>query len=285
LLKSYALENDEVVDVGAIWDDVNFVGKQVYAAEQSISFVERVLLVGSNTGDIVLDPFCGSGTMPVACLQLRRQFIANDSDGGGFRLSMERIEHSKPKGTSLTLLDEEQIVQLPIVWDRYRAVSPTEEDFIIELLKNGEGDKVEFKESLIWNHHTNSKNHNHQNTLKSMPAFMNSDGGIILLGVKDDSTLLGLQVDYEKANPQKKNSDGYALYLNQWIRASLGSTIAANYTVKFYEINDCHICAITISPSKTPVFLDKSFFIRNGNQTIELKPQEFYDYLNVRFHS
>lgn len=284
-LKSYATEDDFIVDVGPIWDDVSFVGKQVYAAEQSRLFAERVLQVGSEAGGIILDPFCGSGTIPVACLQLGRSFIANDSNGEGFRTSMERIENAKPKGTALALLEEDQVTQLPIVWNNYRAVSPTEEDAIIEMLKSGEGDRVEFKESLIWNHHTNSRNHSHQNVLKSIAGFMNSDGGTLLLGVKDDSTLMGLEIDFEKANPQKNNRDGFGLYLNQLVREKLGSTVTVNYSIRFFEINEFQLCVIDVLPSKFPVFLDKEFFIRNGNQTIQMKTQEFYNHLNVRFSS
>jgi DNA modification methylase len=284
-LKLYATDDDFIIDVGAIWDDVSFIGKPVYPTEQSITFAERVLLVGSEADDVVLDPFCGSGAIPLSCLQLKRQFIASDKNGDGFRLTMERIEVAKPQGTTLTLFDENEVVKLPIVWNKYRAVSPTEEDVVFEILKTGEGDRVEFKESLIWNHHTNSRNPSHLNVLKSLAAFMNSSGGTVILGVKDDSTLLGLEVDFDKANPQKRNSDGFALYLNQHIAQKLGDTVAVNYAVSFYEINERQLCVVNISASKFPVFLENEFYIRNGNQTRKLNCEEFYKYLNVHFPS
>lgn len=49
----------------------------------------------SNEGEIVLDPFCGSGTTGVACKQLRRQFIGCDIEPSYIALTQERIQQEE----------------------------------------------------------------------------------------------------------------------------------------------------------------------------------------------
>jgi len=51
-----------------------------HPTQKPISLLERVVSASSNAGDLVLDPFCGSGTTGVASLLLGRRFIGIDSD-------------------------------------------------------------------------------------------------------------------------------------------------------------------------------------------------------------
>ena len=45
----------------------------------------------SNVGDIVLDPFMGSGTTGVACKHLQRNFIGIELDDKYFQIAQDRI--------------------------------------------------------------------------------------------------------------------------------------------------------------------------------------------------
>lgn len=46
------------------------------------ALLERVILASTNEGDIVLDPFCGSGTTGAVALRHGRRFIGIDMDAG-----------------------------------------------------------------------------------------------------------------------------------------------------------------------------------------------------------
>jgi site-specific DNA-methyltransferase (adenine-specific) len=46
----------------------------------------------TDAGELVLDPFCGSGTTGVACLRLGRRFIGIEKDEGFARIATERLE-------------------------------------------------------------------------------------------------------------------------------------------------------------------------------------------------
>ena len=45
----------------------------------------------SDEGDVILDPFMGSGTTGVACINTNRNFIGMELDAGYFEVSKGRI--------------------------------------------------------------------------------------------------------------------------------------------------------------------------------------------------
>lgn len=53
--------------------------------------MERLVLASSNPGDIVLDPFCGSGTVPAVCRTLGRRFVACEINARYVELAEERL--------------------------------------------------------------------------------------------------------------------------------------------------------------------------------------------------
>ena len=53
--------------------------------------MERLVLASSKPGDIVLDPFCGSGTVPVVCRHLGRQFLACEINAKYVKLADQRL--------------------------------------------------------------------------------------------------------------------------------------------------------------------------------------------------
>lgn len=55
-------------------------------------FIKALLKMFSKEGDIVLDPFIGSGSTAVACLQLNRKFIGFEIEEKYCKLAMERIK-------------------------------------------------------------------------------------------------------------------------------------------------------------------------------------------------
>lgn len=45
----------------------------------------------TNKGDIVLDPFCGSGTIAVACKLLGRNFICFEKNKEYYEMALKRL--------------------------------------------------------------------------------------------------------------------------------------------------------------------------------------------------
>jgi DNA modification methylase len=58
--------------------------------------VERVMKASSNPGDVVLDPFMGSGTTAVVAVRLGRRFIGFEINEEYVRLSAKRLDGTQP---------------------------------------------------------------------------------------------------------------------------------------------------------------------------------------------
>ncbi len=54
--------------------------------------LERIVLASTNEGDVVLDPFCGSGTSGVATSRHKRYFIGIDTEPEYLAIAKKRLE-------------------------------------------------------------------------------------------------------------------------------------------------------------------------------------------------
>lgn len=77
--------NQDGKNPGDVWGDIKqltYKSKELVSREMLNTIqkperlMERLILASSHRGDIVFDPFCGSGTVPVVCKRLERNFIA-----------------------------------------------------------------------------------------------------------------------------------------------------------------------------------------------------------------
>ena len=66
-----------------------------YPTQKPIELYERVIKASSNEGDIVLDPFAGCATTPVAAERLGRQWVGIDIWEGSYDLVKERMEDNR----------------------------------------------------------------------------------------------------------------------------------------------------------------------------------------------
>jgi len=68
-----------------------------YPTQKPVALLDRVIKSSSNPGDVVLDPFCGSGTTLVAALKLDRSAIGIDANERAVEVAQERLsEWQKP---------------------------------------------------------------------------------------------------------------------------------------------------------------------------------------------
>jgi DNA modification methylase len=60
-----------------------------------VELIKRIVLLTTNEGDTILDPFMGSGTTGVACVQTGRNFIGIEIDPGYFKIAEKRIKDAQ----------------------------------------------------------------------------------------------------------------------------------------------------------------------------------------------
>ena len=65
---------------------------QGHPTVKPISLIERLTKISTNENDIVFDPFMGSGTTGIACMNLKRNFIGCELDTEYFEIAKSRVE-------------------------------------------------------------------------------------------------------------------------------------------------------------------------------------------------
>lgn len=145
---------------------------------------------------------------------------------------------------------------------------------ILTLIAQGEGSKLEFKETLRVDIKQNITNDSVLfSSLKIIVAYLNTDGGKLLIGVSDKLEIKGLEPDYNigKAN----NSDGFELQLRGFIQTDiLPHPLNSNQImVEFITLPEGEICKVEVKPlDKAEIAtLRGDVFIRDGNRALKLK--------------
>jgi len=66
--------------------------KRYHPTQKNLKMIKELIKIHSNEGDIILDPFMGSGTTGVACKNLDRKFIGIELDKKYYDISVKRME-------------------------------------------------------------------------------------------------------------------------------------------------------------------------------------------------
>ena len=80
-----------------LWTDISPLQSQSqertgFPTQKPVVLYERIIEASSNSGDLVLDPFCGCATTPIAAERLGRQWVGIDIWDGAYKIVLERLE-------------------------------------------------------------------------------------------------------------------------------------------------------------------------------------------------
>lgn len=99
-LKRYLSEMSGGV-MGTIWTDIPPINSQAqerlgYPTQKPLALLDRILAASTNSGDVVLDPFCGCGTAVHAAQKMNRQWIGIDITHLAISLVERRLKDAFP---------------------------------------------------------------------------------------------------------------------------------------------------------------------------------------------
>jgi site-specific DNA-methyltransferase (adenine-specific) len=77
-----------------------------HPTQKPLRLVRRALLASTKEGDLVFDPFCGSGTTAVAAKELNRAFVGAELEREFAGLAARRI-HATRRGSLLREISEQ----------------------------------------------------------------------------------------------------------------------------------------------------------------------------------
>ena len=138
------------------------------------------------------------------------------------------------------------------------------------LIAAGESSTVEYKATLRWNidagmHDVNTITHS---VLKTIAAFMNTDGGTLLIGVTDAGGFFGLDAD------GFDNDDAFLRFLMDKARSALGSVAAAHLNPAVVKMPSGSVCVVECTRSEELVYVKKKdseiCYARQGPTTVPI---------------
>lgn len=156
----------------------------------------------------------------------------------------------------------------------------------MELIKGGETETVEFKQS--WRYDVQQKQIDPsgvvlESAIKAIASFMNTNGGLLFLGVHDSGEIIGLEdSDFlqfkRKALNQLGLQDSLKKVIDDQLRRSLGAAVATLIKVSFEIFDGKTICVVSVLPSSQDVFFGDKYFIRASASCRELSIKEYSEY-------
>jgi predicted HTH transcriptional regulator len=183
---------------------------------------------------------------------------------------------------SQDLFQQNDLLVAGLAYERSPISSPPIEA-LRTLIAGGESERVEFKQTLRWDVETQTLNRKLEDiVIKTVAGFANQAGGVLLIGVRDDGTITGIEPDYSTLNGG--NRDKFELHLTHLINVTFGAAFhATRLRLSFPIVAGITICRVDVQRSPTGIVVKipdrngnavERFYVRIGNSTQELSPSQ-----------
>jgi serine/threonine protein kinase len=164
------------------------------------------------------------------------------------------------------------------------------------LISSGESDKIEFKSSLHHPYGPLSPDPKkpplgkkeidkilRKSITKTIAAFLNSEGGTLLIGVGDSGNVLGIEPDFEHLKQGKQDSDGWLLSLQDVVINAFGAEVWNAVHVSLVPHGTQTVAVVSCPPRTTETWRkeddEERFYIRAANGTRELNGSTLLKYI------
>jgi len=119
--------------------------------------------------------------------------------------------------------------------------------------------------------------------IKTIGAFLNSDGGDLLVGVDDDGRVTGIDFEIEKLH--KKSRDEFLKHFKNKLKERIGEQFYPKIAFDTVELDGKLVFHVNCLPSDIEVYVDgKDFFVRTNPATDKLEGPKLTAYVLQRFY-
>jgi len=155
-----------------------------------------------------------------------------------------------------------------------------------ELVRSDEHERLERKSTFRWDVRAGTVNKALEKaSMKTIAAFMNSQGGHLVLGVGDGGEAVGMEHDY--ASLPRRDADGFQNHFSNVLSAMIGPSFRQFVRVRQFDHEGKECTLVSVRPADRPAYVkdheNEEFFIRTGNGTTALRISEANAYINSRF--
>lgn len=162
-----------------------------------------------------------------------------------------------------------------------------------KIIDEGESGNVEFKSTLRYCLHQKKEEKKLEHAcMKTIAAFLNSNGGTLLIGVGDDKSIQGLDLDFQTFKKKTDLKDEFQKHLDNLIQQYLGNTIYTFLEINFHDLSGKTICEIQVKPNaiRHTILRNMSlsgnpqeFFIRRTGSTVQLPLTDTFEYVSLHW--
>lgn len=157
------------------------------------------------------------------------------------------------------------------------------------LIESGESAVLEFKSTAWLDMRKQEKNPEMVwSVVKTIAAFMNTNGGTLLIGVDDMGQAVGLENDYPFV--KGRDRDGWERSMTTAVKNALGPVAATDLLVGFFALDGRTVARIDVHRGAEPVYAErkgkqppKVFYARLNNATEELSGPALVAYNRKRW--
>jgi len=155
------------------------------------------------------------------------------------------------------------------------------DDSLRALIDKGESSTLEFKSTMRMNLKSGKSGKEIELAwLKTVVAFLNTDGGTLLIGVDDNGNIQGIEAD------GFKDDDKCRLHFKNLISQHIGLEFSDFIDFDLKSAAEKTLAVIHCSRANGPVFLkhgkNEDFFIRSGPASLKLSVSQVLKYLKQR---
>jgi len=165
---------------------------------------------------------------------------------------------------------------------------------VVDLPSSGESKYVEYKSSLVYpagEMVPDVDKQLGQVIVRAVASFMNSEGGCVYIGVRDNGEICGIEnegallcANSEDTTKYKQNIDGIQLKILNTIRQKLGDAAGSLVDVRFKQgCNSKHlVCEIIVCANETeiPIYADgTNLYVRYSGQSQRLEGEQAARYI------
>jgi Holliday junction resolvase len=153
-------------------------------------------------------------------------------------------------------------------------------DSIAEIIERGESNQVEFKTTLHFKTFIRGEEtiQLKDEIAKTICAFLNSNGGFLFIGIKNNKEIEGLDFDFSLAK-KKDPKDHFQIQFDNMLQQFIGFSIKNKVSCQFCEIEGKEVFCVEVRPSKKRlIFLKgkecKELWVRGEASTRQIRDVE-----------
>jgi len=254
----------------------------VYMQSYFRSAMGRLMLQSETRGSVIRNLSKASllaMPIPIPSMSEQNNIVANMEKLDKLREVINEFENElalNPTGSSSILEQLDNMIDV--------MGSLTGADKVRALVRDGESSTLEFKQTLSWNVRANKKDIAMQiASLKQIVAFLNSSGGTLLIGVADDGSIPGVDLELEKLH--KNSLDHFQTGFKNLLKDRIGEQFYPYFDVVIHNVDGAHVLLVNCRPSKTSCWLinpetkQEEFYVRAPAATDKLEGRVLIDYI------